>query len=605
MNRRHGGLLQFCQFHCRTFCLIKGRGCGAAPGFSDEIPESWANPSGIPTSTNHMKTSFSKTIVIVGGVAGGASCATRLRRMDESAEIIVLERGPYASFANCGLPYHIGGVIENEDDLLVAKGPVFKERFGIDLRTLHEAVSIDRESREVEVRNLATAELYRQRYDALVLSPGASPLRPPLPGIDLPGIFTLRNIPDTRRINEWITQHAAKTAVIVGGGFIGLEMAENLKHRGLEVTVVEMLPQVMPPIDAEMVSPVHDYLCALGIQLALGTAVAGFEEKDGHLEVQTKDGTAYPADIVILAIGVRPETTLAKAAGLTLGERGGIRVDEQMRSSNSDIFAVGDAVEVLDRITGTWTLLALAGPANRQGRIAADAICGRPAAFHGVQGTAICGIFDLAVASTGASEKALQRAGITDYDKIYLHAGSHAGYYPGAERIHLKLVFRSSDGLILGAQAVGLAGVDKRIDVISMAIQKGGTVYDLEEAELCYAPQFGSAKDPVNFAGMIAANHLRGDDPVIHWQTPELARFDLLDVRDPDEFAAGHAPGARNIPLNSLRSSLHDLTRERPLAVYCAVGGRAHNAVRLLRQHGYSAANLSGGYTTYCHFTKS
>ncbi len=548
-----------------------------------------------------MKNSSPKTIVIIGGVAGGASCAARLRRMDESAEIIVLERGPYASFANCGLPYHIGGVIDNEGDLLVAKEPLFKERFAIDLRTRHEVVLIDREARELEVRDLAADLTYRQRYDALVLSPGAAPLRPPLPGIDLPGIFTLRNIPDTRQINEWIARHAAKSAVIVGGGFIGLEMAENLKHLGLAVTVVEMLPQVMPPIDAEMVTPVHEYLTARDIVLALGSAVAGFAEKDGHLEVLTKDGAAHPADIVILAIGVRPETTLAKAAGLELGERGGIRVDEQMRSSDPNIFAVGDAVEVRDRITGAWTLLALAGPANRQGRIAADAICGRDVAFHGTQGTAICGIFDLAVASTGASEKVLQRAGITGYEKIYLHAGSHAGYYPGAEKIHLKLIFRTMDGLILGAQASGLAGVDKRIDVIAMAIQKGATVYDLEEAELCYAPQFGSAKDPINFAGMIAANHLRGDDPVVHWQSPQLADFDLLDVRDPDEFAAGHAPGARNIPLNSLRASLGELPNERPIAVYCAVGGRAHNAVRLLRQHGYNASNLSGGYTTFLH----
>lgn len=549
-----------------------------------------------------MKASSPKTIVIVGGVAGGASCATRLRRMDESAEIIVLERGPFASFANCGLPYHIGGVIEQEDDLLVAKGPLFKERFAIDLRTQHEVVAIDREAREMEVRDLASGQSYRQRYDALVLAPGAAPLRPPLPGIDLPGIFTLRNIPDTRYIKEWIEQkNAAKTAVIVGGGFIGLEMAENLKLLRLDVTVLEMLPQVMPPMDVEMVAPVHEHLAAHGVKLVLGSTVAGFAAKDGRLEVQTKDAATHFADIVILAIGVRPETTLAKAAGLTLGERGGIRVDEQMRTSDSNIWAVGDAVEVRDRITDAWTLLALAGPANRQGRIAADSICGRPVAFHGTQGTAICGVFDLAVASTGASEKALQRTGITGYEKIYLHAGHHAGYYPGAEKIHLKLIFRSSDGLILGAQAVGMAGVDKRIDVLAMAIQKGATAYDLEEAELCYAPQFGSAKDPINFAGMIAANHLRGDDPIIHWQSPQLANFDLLDVRDPDEFAGGHAPGARNLPLNTLRNTLGELSKERPLAVYCAVGARAHNAVRLLRQHGFNAANLSGGYTTFRH----
>ncbi len=542
-----------------------------------------------------------KTIVIVGGVAGGASCATRLRRMDETAEIIMLERGPYASFANCGLPYHIGGVIESEDALLVAKAPLFKDRFGIDLRTGNEAIKIDRDAREVEIREVATGRIYRQRYDALVLAPGATPLRPPLPGIDLPGIFTLRNIPDMREIQAWIAQRSAKSAVVVGGGFIGLEMAENLRHLGLQVSIVEMLPQVMPPMDAEMVAPVHEYLVSKGVRLILGTAVAGFTEKEGRIEVQTKHGVADIGDIVILAIGVRPETTLAKDAGLTLGERGGIRVDAQMRTSDLHIWAVGDAVEVRDRITGTWTLLPLAGPANRQGRIAADAICGHAAEFHGTQGTAICGVFDLAVASTGASEKALQRAGIKGYDKVYVHAANHAGYYPGASRMHLKLLFRTSDGLLLGAQAVGKAGVDKRIDVIAMAIQKGGTIYDLEEAELCYAPQFGSAKDPVNFAGMIAANHLRGDSPLLQWSDPRLASFDLLDVRDTDEFEEGHAPGARNIPLNDLRAALDSLSKERPLAVYCAVGGRAHNAVRILRQHGFNAANISGGFTTWRH----
>ncbi len=550
-----------------------------------------------------MKASSQKTIIIVGGVAGGASCATRLRRMDENAEIIVLERGPFASFANCGLPYFVGGVIEQEDDLLVAKGPLFKDRFAIDLRTGHEAVAIDREARVVEVRDLASGKSYRQHYDALVLAPGAAPLRPPLPGIDLPGIFTVRSIPDSRHIKEWIRHHVAKSAVIVGGGFIGLEMAENLRHLGLDVTVIEMLPQVMPPMDAEMVAPVHAHLAAHGVKLVLGATVAGFAANDARIDVQTKEGATHPADVVILAIGVRPETALAKAAGLALGERGGIRVDEQMQTGDPHIWAVGDAVEVRDRITGAWTLLALAGPANRQGRIAADAICGRPAAFHGTQGTAICGFFGLAVASTGASEKVLQRAGITDYEKIYLHAGHHAGYYPGAEKIHLKLIFRTTDGRVLGAQVVGKAGVDKRIDVLAMAIQKGATVYDLEEAELCYAPQFGTAKDPINFAGMIASNHLRGDDPVLHWQSSRLATFELLDVRDPDEFADGHAPGARNLPLNTLRDSLGELSKERLLAVYCAVGARAHNAVRLLRQHGFNAVNLSGGYTTFRHVT--
>jgi NADPH-dependent 2,4-dienoyl-CoA reductase/sulfur reductase-like enzyme/rhodanese-related sulfurtransferase len=548
-----------------------------------------------------METPTPQTIVIIGGVAGGASCATRLRRMDESAEIILLERGPFASFANCGLPYHVGGVIPDESSLLVAGASLFRDRFLIDLRTRHEAVSIDRDAHEVEIRDLATDTSYRLRYDKLVLAPGAAPLRPPLPGIALPGIFTVRNIPDARQIKSWIADRDAKTAVIVGGGFIGLEMAENLRYLGLDVTIVEMLPQVMPPMDPEMVAPAHEELTAHGVHLALGSAVAGFEENDGKLAVLTQDGSRHPADIVILAIGVRPETSLAKAAGLEIGERGGIRVDEQMRTSDPDIHAVGDAVEVRDRVTGGWTLLALAGPANRQGRIAADAICGLPAAFHGTQGTAVCGIFDLAVASTGASEKALRRAGITEFQTLHLHAGNHSGYYPGAEKIHLKLIFRTTDGLVLGAQAVGKAGVDKRIDVIAMAIQKGATVHDLAEAELCYAPQFGAAKDPVNFAGMIAENHLAGIDPLLDWTSPALAEYLLLDVRDPDEFAEGHAPAARNIPLNQLRENLADLSADRPIAVYCAVGGRAHSAVRILRQHGFNAVNLSGGFTTWRH----
>ncbi len=548
-----------------------------------------------------MINTIPQTIVIIGAVAGGASCATRLRRMNETAEIILLERGPYASFANCGLPYHVGGVIPDETSLLVAGASLFHERFGIDLRTHHEAISIDRDAHEVEIRDLATDTTYRQRYDKIVLSPGAAPLRPPLPGIDLPGIFTVRNIPDVRQIKGWIGARDAKSAVIVGGGFIGLEMAENLRYLGMDVTIVEMLPQVMPPMDPEMVAPAHEELKSHGVRLALGSAVAGFEESAGKLAVLTQDGSRHPADLVILAIGVRPETSLAKAAGLTLGERGGIRVDEQMRTSDPDIHAVGDAVEVRDRITGAWTLLALAGPANRQGRIAADAICGQPAAFHGTQGTAVCGIFDLAVASTGASEKALRRAGVTDFQTLHLHAGHHASYYPGAEKIHLKLIFRTPDGLVLGAQAVGKAGVDKRIDVIAMAIQKGATVHDLAEAELCYAPQFGTAKDPVNFAGMIAENHLAGIDPILDWASPALAEHLLLDVRDPDEFAESHVPGARNIPLNQLRENLAQLSKDRPVAVYCAVGARAHTAVRILRQHGYNAANLSGGFTTWRH----
>ena len=541
-----------------------------------------------------------KRIVIVGGVAGGASCAARCRRLDETAEILMLDRGPYVSFANCGLPYYVGDVIKDEAKLLVANPALFRDRFNIEVRTEHEVIAIDREAREIEVKDLATDQTYREAYDALVLSPGAAAVRPPLPGIDLPGIFVVRTVPDSRHIRAWINEKGAKSAVVVGGGFIGLEMAENLVRRGLSVTVVEMLDQVMPPLDPEMAKPVQQHLEQHGVKVALGDGVAGFIESwDGRISVNTKSGAQHTGDIVILAIGVRPETALAKAAGLELGARGGIRVDERMQTNDPNIWAAGDAVEVMDVVTGDWTLIPLAGPANRQGRIAADGICGRDSNFRGVQGTAICGIFDLAVASTGASEKSLLHAGITDYEKVYLHPANHVGYYPGAKPINLKLLFRKSDGKILGAQAVGEAGVDRRIDVIATAIQFGGTVFDLEESELCYAPQFGAAKDPVNFAGMIAANSLRGDQPLAAWKQllPDSAL--LVDVRDPDEFDEGHIPGAVNLPLNELRARLGELPRDRELWLYCRVGQRGYYAARILMQHGFKVKNLSGGYLTY------
>ena len=540
-----------------------------------------------------------KKIVLVGGVAGGASCATRCRRLDETAEILILDRGPYVSFANCGLPYYVGDVIKDESKLLVANAALFRDRFAIEVRTEHEVVAIDRGAREIEVKEHPTGRMYRENYDALVLSPGASAVRPALPGIDLPGIFVVRTIPDSRRIRAWITEKSAKSAVVVGGGFIGLEMAENLVHRGLSVSVVEMLDQVMPPLDPEMAHPVQEHLEKHGVRFALGDGVAGFDARGGQLCVKTKSGAEHAGDIVILAIGVRPETALAKAAGLELGGRGGIRVNEQMLTSDPNIWAVGDAVEVKDVVTGEWTLIPLAGPANRQGRIAADVICGRDSRFRGVQGTAICGVFGLAVASTGASEKSLRRAGITDYEKVYLHPANHVGYYPGAKPINMKLLFRKSDGRILGAQAVGEAGVDRRMDVIATAIQFGGTVFDLEESELCYAPQFGGAKDPVNFAGMIAANSLRGDLPLADWKELPPESAVLVDVRDPDEFEEGHIPGAINLPLNELRSRLGELPREREIWLYCRVGQRGYYAARLLMQHGFRVKNLPGGFLTY------
>ncbi|MEI6278790.1 MAG: FAD-dependent oxidoreductase [Verrucomicrobiae bacterium] len=531
-------------------------------------------------------------VVIVGGVAGGASCAARLRRLDEDAEILMVDRGPYVSFANCGLPYHVGGVIEKEASLLVADERLFRERFAIRVRTRCEVTSISTENKTVELRNVETGEVNTEPYDKLVLSPGAAPIRPPLPGIDLPGIFTVRTVPDARGIRAWIEATKSKRAVVVGGGFIGLEMAENLIRRGLDVTVVELLDQVMPPLDPEIARLVETHLKKHGVKLALGDGVAGFQKSgEAGLEVLTQSGKAHPADLVILAIGVRPETSLAKLAGLALGERGGIRVDEHMRTSNPDIFAVGDAVEVKDFVTGQWTLIPLAGPANRQGRIAADVIAGRDSRYRGTQGTAICGIFGLAVASTGASEKLLVRTGEKDFEKIYLNPRSHAGYYPGAKMISMKIVFRKSDGRLLGAQACGEDGADKRIDAIAMAIRMGGTVYDLEESELCYAPQFGGAKDPVNFAGMIAADVLRGDMPLSHWGEEGF----LLDVRDPEEFSGGHAPDALNIPLNALRSRLGELPRDREILVYCHSGQRAYYATRILLQNGFAARNLSGG----------
>lgn len=533
-------------------------------------------------------------VVIVGGVAGGASCAARLRRLDEKAEILMVDRGPYVSFANCGLPYHVGGIIEKESSLLVADEQLFRERFRIDVRTRCEVTEISTGSKTVALRNVETGEVSTEPYDKLVLSPGAAPIRPPLPGIDLPGLFAVKTVPDARNIREWIEAKNARHAVVVGGGFIGLEMAENLIHRGLDVTVVEMLDQVMPPLDPEIARLVERHLEKHGVKLALGDGVAGFRKSgDGALEVLTQSGAAHAADLVILAIGVRPETSLAKLAGLELGERGGIRVDEQMRTSNPDIFAVGDAVEVKDFVTDQRTLIPLAGPANRQGRIAADVIAGRDSRYRGTQGTAICGVFGLAVASTGASEKLLVRLGDKDFEKIYINPRSHAGYYPGAKMLSMKVIFRKSDGRLLGAQAAGEDGIDKRIDVIAMAVQMGGTVHDLEESELCYAPQFGGAKDPVNFAGMVAADVLRNDMPLSHWNAGE-AGF-LLDVRDPDEFSDGHAPDAVNIPLNGLRKRLEELPRDRQILVYCHSGQRAYYATRILVQNGFAAKNISGG----------
>jgi NADPH-dependent 2,4-dienoyl-CoA reductase/sulfur reductase-like enzyme/rhodanese-related sulfurtransferase len=556
-------------------------------------------------------------VVIVGGVAGGASCAARLRRLDEKAEIIVVERGPYVSYANCGLPYHIGGVIEKESSLLVSSEAMFRAMFAIDVRTKCEAINISPDKKTVELRNVATGEVTTESYDKLVLSPGAVTVRPPLPGIDLPGIFQVRTVPDARAIREWIergslflagmhkysgfqTVRPKTRAVVIGGGFIGLETAENLVHRGFDVTLVEMLDQILAPLDREMARVVEGYVERHGLRLALNDGVSGFKQAaNGSLEVLTKSGKVYPADIVILSLGVRPDTALAKAAGLEIGERGGIRVDDQMRTSDPDIFAVGDAIEVKDFVTGQWSLIALAGPANRQGRIAADVIAGRDSRFRGTQGTSIIGLFGAAAAWTGASEKTLNRIGDKDFEKVYLYPNSHAGYYPGARPIAMKVLFRKSDGRLLGAQALGEDNVDKRISALAVAIQMGATIYDLEEAELCYSPQFGSAKDPVNFAGMVAAGVLRGDMPISHWDS--AGKGFLLDVREPFELAVEEAPGAVNIPMGQLRARLGELPQDREIHVICRSGGRAYYATRMLLQNGFKARTLSGGMLSRFH----
>jgi len=553
-----------------------------------------------------------KRILIVGGVAGGASCAARARRLCERCEIVIFDRGPYVSFANCGLPYYVGDVIEEEEALLVATPERFRDRFDIQVHTETEVTRIDRGAREIEVRDLRSGETRREAYDALVLSPGAEAVRPPLPGIDLPGVFVLRTIPDSRRIREAV--QGASRALVVGGGFIGLEMTENLVRRGLDVTVVELAEQLLPPLDPEMASPVAARLREHAVSLRLRQSLESLEERpDGGLLARTSSGESIETDIAILAIGVRPLAALAREAGLELGSRGGIRVDEQMRTSDPDIWAVGDAVEVRDVVTGSMQLVPLAGPANRQGRIAAATILGRGGAeaeprersaarFRGVQATAICGVFDLTIAITGASEKSLQRAGIERYAKVYLHPGSHVGYYPGASPIHMKLLFSSEDGRILGAQAVGEAGVARRIDVIAMALQMGGTVFDLEEAELCYAPQFGAAKDPVNVAGMIAANIVRGDLSLARWEELEIVKPLLLDVRDPAEVKKGQLSEAVHIPLSELRRRHEELPRDREIWIYCAEGQRSYYANRFLTQKGYRVRNLPGGYKTYRQF---
>jgi NADPH-dependent 2,4-dienoyl-CoA reductase/sulfur reductase-like enzyme/rhodanese-related sulfurtransferase len=539
-------------------------------------------------------------IAIIGGVAGGASAAARARRLSEAAEIIVFERGHDPSFANCGLPYYIGGEITDRNKLLIAPKQMLIDRHRLEVRTRQSVEAIDRQRKRLTIKNLVDGTTYEESYDKLILSPGASPLRPPIPGIDSAGIYTLRDLRDADRLHEVATQ--AAQAVVVGGGFIGLEMAENLVLRGVQTTVVELADQVLPPWDREMTTPIATHLRANGVELLLGESAAEFVTRGAGLTVRLKSGRELPADFVVLSVGVRPENALAVAAGLEVGPRGGIRVNEHMQTSDPDIYAVGDAVEVREFLTGDPIQIPLAGPANRQGRIAADHLFGRPSSFRGMQGTAVVGVFGMTAAMTGLGEKALQRTG-RSYEKIYLHPTHHAGYYPGAERMSLKLLFDPDSGKLFGAQAVGISGVDKRIDVLAMAIQAGMTVFDLEEAELAYAPQFGSAKDPINMAGFIAAGIVRGDTTIVH--VADLAGATVLDVRSRTEFDCGHIPGALNLPVDELRNRLDELDRGKRTIAYCQFGQRGYLAMRILAQAGYDAANLSGGYSTYCQTTSS
>jgi NADPH-dependent 2,4-dienoyl-CoA reductase/sulfur reductase-like enzyme/rhodanese-related sulfurtransferase len=543
-----------------------------------------------------------KRLVIVGGVAGGASAAARARRLCEDCAIIIFERGPHVSFANCGLPYFVGGEIAEQDSLLVQTPASLKARFNLDVRVNTEVVRIDRQARRVHVRELLTGREYDESYDALVLSTGASPLKPPIPGIERPNHFTVRNIPDVEKIMAWSRGCERCRAVVVGGGYIGLEMAEQLRRREFNVTVVEALPQVMTPLDPEMAAWLHAELRANGVALRLNDPVTAFEaptdaEPARASIVVLKSGARLPADSVILGLGVKPETKLAREAGLELGERGGIRVNEHLQTSDPRIWAVGDAIEVRDFVTGQYCVIPLAGPANRQGRIAADNIFGRPSRYDGTLGTAILRLFGLTAGVTGANEKTLRKAGIA-CEPLHLHPNSHAGYYPGAEPIALKILFAPDTGKLLGAQAVGREGVDKRIDVLATALKAGMTVHDLAGLELAYAPPFGSAKDPVNLAGMAAQNVLAGDVKLAQWSEIGPDTF-LLDVRRDEERAQGFIPGSAHIPLDELRDRLGELPREREIIVYCASGQRSYYACRLLAQRGFRCRNLTGSYRTW------
>ncbi len=549
-----------------------------------------------------------KKVLIVGGVAGGASTAARLRRLSEEAEIILFERGEYISYANCGLPYHVGDVIKSRGALLLQQPETMMKKFNMQVRVRQEVTAIDRENKRVTVNNTLTGETYTETYDTLVLSTGSSPVKPPIPGIDSPRVMTLWTVPDTDRIKKFIAENNAKSAVVVGAGFIGLEMAENLQLAGCHVTIVEMLNQVMPPLDYEMAQLLQENLTQNGVALCLGDGVSAFEENAGGVTVKLASGRSVLAELVILAIGVRPNGELAKAAGLTVNARGGVVVDEYLRTSDPNIYAVGDVAEITDFIDGGRAMIPLAGPANKQGRICANNICGANEKYEGTQGTSIAKVFDLSAASTGASEKLLQKRGMTrghDYEAVTVLQNSHAGYYPGAVLMTIKLLFSMDGKKLFGAQIVGRDGVDKRIDIIATVIRLGGGVQALKSLELAYAPPYSSAKDPVNMAGFVAENVLSGKTAFASWDALEQAGEPhiVLDVRDDVERLAYEVPGAVPLPLNDLRARLGELDREKEIIVFCAIGVRAYNAARILKLNGFEKAKVYPGGTAFYRAT--
>lgn len=540
-------------------------------------------------------------IIIVGGVAGGASCAARLRRLDENAEIVVLEKSGYMSYANCGLPYYIGGEIADEESLTLQTPESFWRRFRVDVRVLHEVTKINRAAKTIAVKNLANGRVYEEHYDKLVLSTGAKPAKPNMPGIENDRIFTLRNVEDTLKIKAYMDQNQPKTATVIGGGFIGVEMAENLRLAGLDVTLVEYADHVLAPFDSDMAAALHAKLEENGVKLMLKTAATGFADRGDRIETQTENGKLR-SDMVILSIGVVPDTALAKDAGLILGIKNSIAVDEHMQTSDADIYAVGDAVEVRHFVTGGKTLISLAGPANKQGRIAADNIMGRGSAYRGSQGSSVIKVFDMTAASTGINEMQAKAAGI-DYDKVVLSPMSHASYYPGGKVMTIKLLFEKGTAKILGAQMFGCDGVDKRIDVIATAIRAGLKATDLADLDLAYAPPYSSAKDPVNMAGFVCENVISGMVKQFHYEDVQTLPRDgsvfLLDSRTPMEYARGHAEGFVNIPVDDIRERLGEIPQNTPVYVMCQSGLRSYLTCRILSGGGYDCYNFSGGYRFY------